>query len=93
MNLSHVSAHARVFEGVRTARIRAFQDNLREVPDRQENCFFHPDEPAVALWVHADTGAVSPVCQHHLYKSLKQHDAEPDSAPPALVPLKGRRRA
>jgi hypothetical protein len=48
----------------------------------------HHDVPAVALWVHSDTGEVSPLCNEHLRASLEEYDREAESYPPAIVPLK-----
>ena len=87
--MNYVSAHARVFEGVRTARIRAYDESLIPPDMRREQCLFH-DEAADCLWVHADTGNISPLCVEHLRTSLKTFHGEVDSAPPAVIPIRRR---
>jgi hypothetical protein len=83
----YVSYHARVLEGVRTARVKAIVE-MRLPRDQYEASCVHHDVPAVALWVHSDTGEVSPLCNEHLRASLEEYDREAESYPPAIVPLK-----
>lgn len=97
MDLNYVSAHARVFESVRSARFRAL-DDFRLGPAAQgETCHYETENPghlycdrtAVALWVQAPSGTTTPLCKRHLdvwmedcYGHLK-HDPDP----PVVVPL------
>jgi len=86
MYADYVSAHARVLEGVRAARVRAITEASTSAAGYGEACVFHP-EAAVVLWVHADTGNISPLCTDHLRRSLGRYGSEKDSYPPAIVPL------
>lgn len=88
--MNFVSAHARVFDGVRSARIRAFDESLLPPDMYRTQCIFH-DVAATALWVHADTGLTSPLCDEHLQKSLDGFRNEADTAPPAVIPVRRRR--
>lgn len=92
VNMHHVSAHARVFDGVRTARIRAFDESLLP-PDLFRQICGLDDDPAVALWVHADTGHTTALCAIHLKTSLETYREEKDSAPPAVIPIRRRRNS
>lgn len=89
--MHHVSAHARVFDGVRTARIRAFDESLLP-PDLTRQICAQDDLPAVALWVHAE-GHVSALCADHLKASLQTYREEKETAPPALIPIRRRRNS
>lgn len=84
------SHHARVFDGITQARMRAVVESRLPEGQYHETCVFHV-EPAVVLWVHAGTGNISPLCQDHMNRSLDGAD-ETGGEPPALIPLTGRRR-
>lgn len=93
--MNHVSAHARVFEGVRMARMRAFDE--AQLPDGQyhEQCIYadrmrppNCDHIAEFLWVHAPSGKVSPLCKTHTDHWLDDGDEVEDDDPPALIPLR-----
>lgn len=83
----YVSVHARVLEGVRSARVRAITEMRVPPGQHAETCVFDT-EPAVSLWVHADSGETSAVCSKHLAFALKTYRTEDETYPPALVPLK-----
>lgn len=87
--MNYVSAHARVFDGVRSARIRAFDELLLMPGMHRTPCIFH-DVPATAVWVHADSGNTSALCDEHLKKSLETFREESDTAPPAVIPIRRR---
>lgn len=97
MDLNYTSAHARVFEGVRTARFRALTDFRTGTDGHGETCRYEKENPgheycdriAEGLWVQAPSGAVTPLCRRHLdawsadcYRNLRD---EPH--PPVIVPL------
>lgn len=86
MNFNYTSAHARVFDGVRTARYRAFTDARADV--HESTCVFDT-EPAAALWVHPDTGNISALCHDHLRASMERVYTDGED-PPVVVPLKRR---
>lgn len=88
-DMSYVSAHARVLDGVRAARVRAYDESLRPPHLGAEPCIFH-DVPSVALWVHAISGVISPLCAEHLEGSLTTFRREDDGPPPAIVPVRRR---
>lgn len=89
--MNHVSAHARVFDGVRTARIRAFDESLLPPHLTRQICG-QDDLPAVALWVHAE-GHTTALCATHLKASLEAYREEKETAPPAVVPIRRRRNS
>ncbi len=91
VNMNHVSAHARVFDGVRTARIRAFDESLLP-PDLTRQICGQDDNPAVALWVHAE-GHTTALCQAHLDAALRAYRDEKETAPPVVVPIRRRRNS
>lgn len=82
--LYYQSRHARVLEGFREARIRAFDGAREFCVMSTDNCDRHP---AVALWVHAPSGRVSPLCAEHRDAWLADPDIAGTDDPPALVPL------
>ncbi len=90
MSFDYTSVHARVFEGVRTARVRALAESRIQNTEGKESCAFD-GAPAVSLWVHPDTGNISPVCRQHLTESLDGMDETIAWEPPILIPLRGRR--
>lgn len=87
-NFDYTSAHARVFDGIRNARYRAFSSDA-SVP---EICDLD-DLPAAALWVHAPSGKVSSLCRDCVDTWLDNGDEAGDEDPPALIPLRNRRRS
>ena len=89
MSFNYASAHARVFDNVRTARYRALADARSEAPD--QSCVYDTN-PAAGLWVNAESGAISPLCRAHLNSSLDTVYQVDDEDPPVIVPLKKRRR-
>lgn len=100
MDLNYTSAHARVFEGVRMARIRAFNEMQLPEDEYKERCIYADrlqppqcDHVAEGLWVHAPGGGISPLCRTHLENWLECGDDVDDEDPPALIPLRNRRRS
>lgn len=95
--MNFTSAHARVFEGVRLARIRAFDEANRPEGEYSERCIYANrlrapdcDHVADALWVHAPSGEISPLCKTHMDRWLEDGDEVEDEDPPALIPLRKR---
>lgn len=92
------SRHARVFDGVVLARMRALEELALPEDIYHEECrHAHPDRegltnPAFALWVHAPSGQVTPLCKEHMDRWLDEGDEAGDEDPPALIPLVRRRR-
>ena len=98
MEYENVSWHARVFEGVRTARIRAFHEMGMPEGQYHERCRYADrlnapqcDHVAEVLWVHAPSGEISPLCRTHMEIWLDLGDEADDDDPPALIPLRDRR--
>lgn len=87
MYSDYVSAHARVLEGVRAARVRAITEMRLPESQYEEACLYH-DVAATVLWVHPDTGHITPLCTEHLRASLETYDREAETCPPAVIPLK-----
>jgi len=71
--------HARVYDGVTRARMMALTE-----PEELCRC---GKNPAAALWVHAPSGKVSPLCVEHRDEWLTGDGSE-DTEPPVLVPLR-----
>ena len=96
MSFDYTSAHARVFDGVRTARYRALNGpdglptGVTEVCVRGTGSGTHP---ADVLWVHAPSGRISPLCKEHMDQWLDDNDEAGDEDPPALIPIRNRRPA
>jgi hypothetical protein len=88
-DFNHTSAHARVFDSVRTARFRAFADSTADEPD--QTCVFDT-APAAVLWVHGDNGEITPLCRAHANSALDTVYGTGEH-PPVVVPLKARRKA
>lgn len=96
MNLNFTSAHAKVFESVRTARFRALADYKMGGDEYRERCRYadgdqeYCDLVAVALWIQAPWGTISPLCDRHLGAWLDDcySDIKHDPEPPVVVPLR-----
>lgn len=96
-----ITSHtAKVFDGIVYARMRAVaESNLPENEFGEECHRAHRDpegnrgsRPADALWVHAPSGTVTPLCKECVDFWLDNGDESGDDDPPALIPLRGRRR-
>lgn len=87
MYSDYVSTHARVIEGLRTARVRAITEMRLPEAEYAEACAHHA-VPATTLWVRAEDGEVVPLCTEHTRSGLEEYDRNADTYPPAIVPLK-----
>ena len=96
MNFDYTSAHARVIDGVRTARYRALNGSAALSTGVPEVCLRDDKggaHPADVLWVHAPSGRISPLCKEHMDQWLDNVDEAGDEDPPALIPIRNRRPA
>lgn len=72
------SEHARVYDGVTHARMLALTE-----PEELCRC---GKAAAVALWVHAPSGKMDPLCTEHRNEWLDGAGSG-DTQPPVVVPL------